>query len=101
MAVVKLTIKRADNEIAAFLNGVLVYDRKTENDPQLNDVVDISGFIQKGCCNSLVLVGINWGGPAHFEGSLSVDNSVTSWAVQLPSTPNGMVFDRSFSIPGV
>lgn len=100
MATAKLTVKRADNEIAAYLNGVLVYDKKTENDPALNDVVDISGFLQKGCCNSLVIVGVNWGGPAHFEGSLSVDNSTTSWSFQSQSTPNGIVFDRSFTIPG-
>ena len=100
MATVKLTIKRADNEVAAFLNGILVYDKKTEGDPPLSDVVDLTGFIQHGCCNTLVVIGINWGGPAHYEGSLSIDSSTTSWAFTSPSTPNGMVFDRSFTIPG-
>ncbi len=96
----KLTIKRADNEVAAFLNGVLVYDKKTENNPALNDVVDISGFLQHGCCNSLVIIGINWGGSVSFEGSLTVDNSTTAWSFQAATAPNGMVFDRSFTIPG-
>src|SRR5215216_6531414 len=99
MATVKLKITRADNEVAAFLNGILVYDKKTEGDPALNDVVDLSGFLQHGCCNFLVVIGINWGGPAHYEGSLTVDNSTTSWTFQAASTVNGMVFDRSFTIP--
>jgi hypothetical protein len=100
MPTAKVTIKRADNEIAVFVNGILAYDKKTEGDPPLNDVVDISGFLQHGCCNSVVIIGINWGGPAHYEGSLTVDNSTTAWAFQAASTVNGMVFDRSFTIPG-
>lgn len=100
MPIAKVTIKRADNEIAVFVNGILVYDKKTEGDPVLNDVVDITGFLQHGCCNSVVVIGIDWGGTIHYEGSLTVDNSTTSWAVQGPSTVNGMVFNRSFTIPG-
>lgn len=100
MATAKVTIKRADNEIAVFVNGILAYDKKTEGDPALNDVVDISGFLQRGCCNSVVIIGINWGGVAHYEGSLTVDTSTTAWAFQAASTPNGMVFHESFTIPG-
>lgn len=100
MATVKVTIKRADNEIAVFVNGILAYDKKTEGDPALNDVVDISGFLQHGCCNSVVIIGINWGASAHYVGSLTVDASTTSWDFSAPSTVNGMVFDRSFTIPG-
>ena len=45
MANVTLTITRADNEVAAFVNGLTVYDRKTEGDPALNDVVALDAYL--------------------------------------------------------
>ena len=71
MANVTLTVTHADNEVSAFLNGLPVYDHKTEGDPTLNDVVALDAYLAKGL-NTLVLVGVNWGGPANFKGSVKI-----------------------------
>jgi hypothetical protein len=98
--VVKLTVNNADNELAAYLNCVPVYDKKTEGNPTFNDVVDLTPFLKSGCCcNCLVLIGINWGGPATFNGSLTIGTLVQPFAVTFPSTPNGIAFTRFFYIP--
>ena len=98
MANVTLTVTHADNEVAAFVNGLAVYDRKTEGDPALNDVVALDAYLASGL-NTLVLVGINWGGPANFQGSLTIGSYVQKIAFQASSTPNGIAWTQSFVIP--
>jgi hypothetical protein len=98
--VVKLTVNNADNELAAFLNCVTVYDKKTDGNPSLNDVVDLTPFLKSGCCcNCLHLIGINWGGPATFKGSLTIGTLVQPFSVTFPSTPNGIAWETRFLIP--
>jgi hypothetical protein len=42
--------------------------------------------------NSFVILGANWGGPAHYVGQLTLDGKVLlSMTFGLPSTPNGVV----------
>jgi hypothetical protein len=85
-----LSVTHADNEVIAYLNTDQIYDRKTENDPPLNDTVDLSNKLVKGH-NSVVILGINWGGPAHFDGNLTLDGKViVNLTYALPSTPNGV-----------
>ena len=99
-SVVKLTVNNADNELAAILNCVTVYDKKTEGNPSFNDVVDLTPFLKDGCCcNCLILIGINWGGPATFKGSLTIGTLVQPFSVTFPSTPNGIVWTEVFIIP--
>jgi hypothetical protein len=85
-----LVINNADNELIAYLNTEQVYDRKTEGDPTFNDSVDLSSRLKHGQ-NSFVILGVNWGGPAHFVGQLTLDGKVLlSMTFGLPSTPNGV-----------
>jgi hypothetical protein len=68
-----------------------VYNRKTEGDPIFNDFVDLTGKLKHGH-NSFVILGVNWGGPAHYVGQLTLDGKVLlSMTFGLPSTPNGVV----------
>jgi hypothetical protein len=97
-AQVILNVSRADNELFAFLNGVMVYDRKTENNPSLDDAVDLVPALKSGD-NILVLGGINWGGPATFAGSLSINGFSTPFSVTLPSTEKGLIWHQVFNIP--
>jgi hypothetical protein len=97
-AAVKLTVTHADNEVSAWVNGVLVYDKKTENDPAFNDVVDLAPALQCGC-NELVVIGINWGGPANFQGSLTIGTFVTPFKFTAANSPNGMSWNQTFCIP--
>ena len=84
-------INNADNELIAYLNTEQVYDRKTEGDPTFNDSVDLTGRLRHGH-NSFVILGINWGGPAHYVGRLTLDGRVLlSMTFGLPTTPNGVV----------
>jgi hypothetical protein len=93
-----LTVTRADNEIAAFLNGLVVYDRKTDGNPPLNDQVPLDPYLIAGV-NVLVIAGTNWGGPATFTGSVTTGAVVTPFNFTAGGTPNGMVFNQVFSIP--
>jgi hypothetical protein len=83
-----LVINNADNELIAYLNTELVYDRKTEGDPTFNDSVDLSSRLKHGH-NSFVILGVNWGDPAGYVGQLTLDGKVLlSMIFGLPSTPN-------------
>ena len=84
-------INNADNELIGYLNCEQVYDRKTEGDPTFNDTVDLSSGLKHGP-NSFGILGINWGGPAHYVGRLTLDGKVLlSMTFGLPSTANGVV----------
>ena len=86
-----LTVNNADNELIAYLNSEQVYDRKTEFDPTFNDVTDLSSKLVRGH-NSLVILGINWGGPAHFAGNVTLDGKVLiPLTYALPNPGNGVV----------
>ncbi len=86
-----LVVNNADNELIAYLNTEQVYDRKTEGDPTSNDSIDLSGKLKHGH-NSFVILGVNWGGPAHYVGQLTLDGKVLlSMTFGLPSTPNGVM----------
>lgn len=93
-----LNVTRADNEVAVFLNGLLVYDKKTEGNPSFNDQVPLDAYLIAGM-NVLVVAGTNWGGPATFAGSVTVGAVSTPFNYTAPSTPNGMVFTQVFAIP--
>jgi hypothetical protein len=84
-------INNADNELIAYLNTEQVYDGKTESDPTFNDSVDLTGRLKHGH-NSFVILGVNWGGPAHYVGQLTLDGRVLlSMTFGVPTTPNGVV----------
>src|ERR1700733_14375146 len=93
-----LTVTHADNEVAAFLNGLVVYDKKTEGNPTFNDQVVLDPYLTGGM-NVLVIAGTNWGGPATFTGSVTVGNVVTPFNFSVASSVNGMVFNQVFAIP--
>ncbi|HEY0328353.1 MAG TPA: hypothetical protein VGC77_04570 [Rhodopseudomonas sp.] len=93
-----LTVTHADNEVAAILNGVVVYDKKTEGNPPINDQVPLDPYLAAGL-NVLAITGINWGGPATFSGAVTVGAVVTPFNFAAASTPNGMVFNQTFVIP--
>ena len=40
-----LTVTRVDNEVAAFLNGLVVYDKKTEGNPAFNDQIPLDPYL--------------------------------------------------------
>jgi hypothetical protein len=86
-----LVINNADNELIAYLNTEQVYDRKTEGDPTFDDSIDLSGKLKHGH-NSFVILGVNWGGSAHYIGQRTLDGKVLlSKTFGLPSTPNGVL----------
>jgi hypothetical protein len=99
-AEVKLMVTRADNEVAAWVNGVLVYHKDTGSagDPILNDVVDLTPALVCGN-NTLVVIGINWKGPANYQGSLAIGKFVTPFKFTSPDTPSGMPWNQTFCIP--
>lgn len=93
-----LTITRADNEILAVLNGSVIYNKMTNNNPLLNDRVNLDPFLACGL-NHLVLVGINWSGPANFVGTVNASGRDIPFEFSAPTTGQGMVFTQTFVIP--
>ena len=94
---VKLTVTRADNQIAAYLNGSRVYFKSTDNDPYLNDVTDLTDKLNPNL-NTLLIVGVNWGGPYNFTGNLNAYGTITNWSASKNTSPNGIVWSQSFNI---
>lgn len=92
-----LTVTHADNEVVAVLNGDIVYNKKTEGDPELSDSVDLKPLLDPGV-NHLVIIGVNWGGPANYKGTLQIDGSIIDWGQFQSSPGNGMTWNRSFRI---
>src|ERR1700730_10951300 len=86
-----LVINNAANELIAYLNTEQGYDRKIDVEPTFNESVDLSSRLKHGH-NSFVILGVNWGGPAHYVGQLTLDGKVLlSMTFGLPTTPNGVV----------
>ena len=98
MAKVVLTVTHADNEVTAFLNGLMVYDRRTDGDPTLDDVVALDDYLIQGL-NTLVVLGINWGGPANFQGSLTIGSVTQPFSYQAESTADGIAMVQTYVIP--
>lgn len=98
MTVATLNVTHADNEVIAFLNGLKIYDHKTEKDPTLKDSVDLTPYLTSGV-NLLVLAGINWGGGANFSGSVVIGDITQPFTFKADSTENGVVWHQTFIIP--
>jgi len=96
MATLKVT--HADNEILATVNGLTVYDKKTEGNPAFNDQVNLDPYLAAGV-NALVIIGVNWGGPAAFAGSVVVGDIETPFSFGAAATPKGIAFTQTFIIP--
>jgi hypothetical protein len=94
---VVLTVTRADNELIALLNGNIVYNKTTENNPEFSDVVNLTSSLIQGN-NVLTLLGINWGGGAVYQGTLTIDSTTTPWGASYSSTANGLVWSQVTNI---
>jgi hypothetical protein len=92
-----LTINNADNQLVAYLNDGLVYNESHENNPPLNDVVDLSDKLIPGT-NSLSILGVNWSGSATYKGSVSPDGTITPWEYEGNSPPIGIIWRKVFVI---
>ncbi|NJO04041.1 MAG: hypothetical protein HC880_22325 [Bacteroidia bacterium] len=93
-----LTVTHADNQVVAFLNGSIIYNRSTEGNPTLNDVTPIPvGTLPIGN-NLLTLVGVNWGGPYNFQGSIGNATESTPFVSQEGQSANGLIWTQSYII---
>lgn len=95
-----LTISDADNQVVVFLNGEEVYNKSTIGEKPLNDVTDLTNKLAEGE-NSLLILGINWGGPSTFKGCLSVNGAVSPFNKMFEaSAPRGLLWSDTFIIQG-
>lgn len=66
-----LHVKKADNQVVAWIDQTWLLSVKTENDIPVDKSALVNhSSLQKGD-HYLSVVGINWGGPAHYEFFLS------------------------------
>jgi hypothetical protein len=98
MAKVTLTVTHADNEIAAFINGLVVYAAKQEKDTTLNAVTELDDYLVSGL-NILTLVGVNWSEDAHYEGTLFIGNVGQPFSYTSKNAPVGISWIQTFTIP--
>ena len=95
-----LTISDADNQIVVFLNGEEIYNKSTIGEKPINEVTDLSSMLAEGD-NSLVILGINWGGPSTFKGCLTVNGAVSPFHKMYDaSSPKGLLWSDTFVIQG-
>ncbi|WP_158045341.1 hypothetical protein [Skermanella pratensis] len=67
----------------------MVYDGRTEGDPAIDAVVALDDYPIQGP-NTLVVLGINLGGPANYQGSLTIGSVMQPFSYQAASTANGI-----------
>jgi hypothetical protein len=93
-----LTVNYIDNQVVAFLNGKEVYNKTDQvSQQQFPDTVELTDKLKLGS-NALLIVGINWGGPARFEGSLTIGDARTDWAEQIDIEKLGLIWSKLFDI---
>lgn len=88
-------IKRADNEMRVLLNGQQVHYVRTDGDPDLNVRVDFD--VPYGL-NSLVIIGVNWGGPSHFAYRLLADGVDRDEADERPGNSAGVLLVKQYLV---
>ena len=97
-AKLELIINNADNQVVAYLNAEQVYTKSTEHDPSFNDSYDFGSRLQVGR-NILDVVGVNWGGPHHFKGTVKLNGNVVGpWDDYRKGSSPGLVSDFCFVI---
>ena len=90
-----INVNNADNQIKIYLNGREIYSKSTERDPSFHDHFSISTSELRSGYNVLLLIGSNWGGPAHYKANVTVNGRVIAqWDERVPSG-NGVVWDAS------
>jgi hypothetical protein len=94
-----LTVNYVDNQVVAFLNGEEVYNRTDQEGVQFPDSVELTGKLKAGA-NALLIVGVNWGGPARFEGSLTVGDERTDWGGQFDTEKLGLIWSKMLNVQG-
>ncbi len=92
-------VSHADNQLVIFLNGAVVYDKRTEGDPQFSDTVELTNQLTPGI-NLLTLVGVDWGGRANFVGNIEIGNDNIPFSFRVDGTPvqAGMIWHTSYRI---
>ena len=91
-------IELADNHLAVFLNGDVVKNVKTENNPALTETFN---FTLRAGQNFLLLTGANWHGPASFKGKLMIPgNQPIEFDDSFPGEPwtRGLVWGYQLEI---
>lgn len=92
---IKLTIREADNQIIAYLNGNQIYSKIGVNAGPLNDTIDLDASLRQGY-NVLVVQGLRWGnsGPA-FKVNVSRNGDIIS---EYDSHPDGQDAPKDLSM---
>jgi hypothetical protein len=97
---VNLHIYRADNQFVVIMNDVILYDRRTEHDPKIDDTIDLTESLNPGI-NYLNLFGIDWGGQFHYHFEFDLNGNVMpglSREDQGRSGANGLSKHYSYTI---
>ncbi|CAO3427594.1 hypothetical protein [Azospirillum argentinense] len=93
-----LTVNYTDNQLVAYLNGAQVYNRIGGGE-SINEQVVLTGNLQAGV-NQLLLIGVNFNGPAHFQGSVNIDGRSQdfNFDTRKDGAPQGVVTQFYYTI---
>lgn len=94
-----LSVSRADNLCVVIVNGAVAYTRGTDGDPLIPDNnIDLSAHLHKGK-NYVTVIGVNWGGPSHFVGTLtSGGRAVGQWDFTQGGDTKGLTYQSSYEL---
>ena len=92
-----LIVNNADNQLVVYLNDEVVYNKSHGASSSLTDNVDLTDRLIPGT-NSLLILGVNWSGPASYKGGVSLDGAITPWEYHADSPPIGVIWRRLFVI---
>ncbi|ALJ37290.1 hypothetical protein D9623_14350 [Azospirillum brasilense] len=93
-----LTVNYTDNQLVAYLNGAQVYNRIGGGEA-INEQVVLTGNLQAGV-NQLLLVCVNFGGPAHAQGSVNINGRSQdfNFDTRRDDAPQGIVTQFYYAI---
>lgn len=93
-----LTVNYTDNQLVAYLNGAQVYNRIGGGE-SINEQVVLTGNLQAGV-NQLLLIGVNFNGPAHVQGSVNIDGRSQdfNFDTRKDGAPEGVVTQFYYTI---
>jgi hypothetical protein len=95
------TITYVDNQLAAYLNGLQVWI-SANHAGGIDETYQLTTGLIPGASNQLLFVGANNGGPAKFQGTVTVNGKVLDPKIDYDNSDAGeiIVFSQSYTIQG-
>ena len=92
-----ISVKQVDNELIVLAmnntSSQVICHMKGGNANPVSFAGTVNGILPSGSYN-ILLIGINWGGPANFSVTLTINGTATVYNYANPGAPIGVVWNQ-------